>query len=72
MDEHRILLNPAAVEVLVQNGNEILVESGAGLLAGWEDKEFAAAGASISSDANSIFQCDIIAKVALLMKKRLP
>ena len=64
MDEHRILLNPAAVQVLVQNGNEILIESGAGLLAGWEDKEYAAAGASISSDANSIFQCDIIAKVA--------
>lgn len=64
MDEHRILLNPAAVEVLVQNGNKILFESGAGLLAGWEDKEFAAAGANISSDANSIFQCDIIAKVA--------
>ena len=64
MDEHRILLNPAAVQVLIQNGNEILIESGAGLLAGWEDKEYAAAGASISSDANSIFQCDIIAKVA--------
>ena len=64
MDEHRILLNPAAVQVLVQNGNEILIESGAGLLAGWEDKEYASAGASISSDANSIFQCDIIAKVA--------
>ena len=41
MDEHRILLNPAAVQVLVQNGNEILIESGAGLLAGWEDKEYA-------------------------------
>ncbi len=64
MDEHRILLNPAAVQVLVQNGNEILIESGAGLLAGWEDKEYASAGASISSDAYSIFQCDIIAKVA--------
>ena len=50
MDEHRILLNPAAVQVLVQNGNEILIESGAGLLAGWEDKEYAAAGASISSE----------------------
>ena len=71
MDEHRILLNPAAVQVLVQNGNEILIESGAGLLAGWEDKEYAAAGASISSDANSIFQCDIIAKVAPPNKKEI-
>ena len=71
MDEHRILLNPAAVQVLVQNGNEILIESGAGLLAGWEDKEYAEAGASISSDANSIFQCDIIAKVAPPNKKEI-
>jgi len=71
MDEHRILLNPAAVQVLVQNGNEILIESGAGLLAGWEDKEYASAGASISSDANSIFQCDIIAKVAPPNKKEI-
>ncbi len=71
MDEHRILLNPAAVQVLVQNGNEILIESGAGLLAGWEDKEYASAGASISSDAYSIFQCDIIAKVAPPNKKEI-
>lgn len=71
MDEHRILLNPAAVQVLVQNGNEILIESGAGLLAGWEDKEYASAGASISSDAHSIFQCDIIAKVAPPNKKEI-
>lgn len=71
MDEHRILLNPAAVQVLVKNGNEILIESGAGLLAGWEDKEYASAGASISSDANSIFQCDIIAKVAPPNKKEI-
>lgn len=64
MDEHRILLNPAAVGVLVQNGHNILVETGAGLLAGWDDKEYADAGAEIASSAAEVFQCDIIAKVA--------
>ena len=39
MEENRILLNPAAVSVLVQNGHNILVETGAGLLAGWEDRD---------------------------------
>ena len=64
MDEHRILLNPAAVSVLVQNGHNILVETGAGLLAGWDDREYADAGAEIASSAAEVFQCDIIAKVA--------
>ena len=64
MDEHRILLNPAAVGVLVQNGHNILVETGAGLLAGWDDREYAGAGAEIASSAAEVFQCDIIAKVA--------
>lgn len=64
MDEHRILLNPAAVGVLVQNGHNILVETGAGLLAGWDDREYADAGAEIASSAAEVFQCDIIAKVA--------
>ena len=64
MDEHRILLNPAAVGVLVQNGHNILVETGAGLLAGWDDREYADAGAEIASSAAEVFQCDIVAKVA--------
>ena len=64
MDEHRILLNPAAVGVLVQNGHNILVETGAGLLAGWDDSEYAEVGAEIASSAAEVFQCDIIAKVA--------
>lgn len=64
MDEHRILLNPAAVSVLVQNGHNILVETGAGLLAGWDDREYADAGAEIAPTATEVFQCDIIAKVA--------
>lgn len=64
MDEHRILLNPSAVEMLVQNGNELIVESGAGLLAGWEDSEYAEAGATITKDPTVLYQCDIIAKVS--------
>ena len=64
MDEHRILLNPATVGVLVQNGHNILVEAGAGLQAGWDDSEYADAGAEIASSAAEVFQCDIVAKVA--------
>ena len=52
---------PAAVSVLVQNGHNISRGDGCGLLAGWEDREYADAGAEIAAEASAIFQCDIIA-----------
>ncbi len=64
MNEHRILLTPESVEVLVRNGHEIKIEKGAGRLAGYTDAMYAEAGASIVQGPEYVFDCSVIAKVA--------
>lgn len=64
MNEHRILLTPDSVQVLVNLGHDIKIESGAGDLAGFNDSMYADAGAEITSSSLEVFQCEIIAKVA--------
>lgn len=61
--ESRVCLTPDAVSALVANGNKILLESGAGLLAGFDDKDYSDAGAEITHDTNRVFGCKIILKV---------
>ena len=64
MNEHRILLTPESVQILTRIGHSIMVEEGAGELAGFTDSMYADAGADIISDTGTIFQCAIVAKVA--------
>lgn len=64
MNEHRILLTPESVQILTRAGHSIMVEEGAGELAGFTDRMYADAGADIISDTGTIFQCAIVAKVA--------
>ncbi len=64
MNEHRILLTPESVEVLVRNGHEIRLEQGAGSSAGFTDAMYAEAGASIVRGPQEVFECAVIAKVA--------
>jgi len=64
MNEHRILLTPESVQILTRTGHSIMVEEGAGELAGFTDRMYADAGADIISDTGTIFQCAIVAKVA--------
>ncbi len=64
MNEHRILLTPESVQILTTNGHQIMVETGAGDLAGFTDRMYANAGAEIVDEPGLIFQCAIIAKVA--------
>jgi len=52
------------VQILVAQGHEIVVESGAGTLAGFPDALYANAGATIALGPEEVFQCVIIAKVA--------
>src|SRR5690554_1170686 len=53
--EKRISLTPEAVQVLVANGHEITVESGAGLDANLTDQEYSEAGATISYNSKEVF-----------------
>lgn len=62
--EHRVPLSPMAVQMLVQNGHHIIMESGCGEKANFSDFEYSNVGAEISSSPEEIFKSDIILKVA--------
>jgi len=62
--EYRVGLMPASVRELVTHGHGVLVESGAGAAIGLTDAQYVAAGASLASDASSVFaQADMVVKV---------
>ena len=62
--EYSVPLTPQSVEVLVNNGHDVFVESGAGKEANYSDKDFSESGAVICKSAAEIFQCDIILKMS--------
>ncbi len=62
--EYRVGLTPDCVGTYTNHGHEVLVQSGAGSLAGFDDTEYSEAGAVIVPEANEIFDaCDMIIKV---------
>jgi len=64
--EKRIALVPQAVGLLVANGHEVIVESGAGKAAQFQDDRFSNAGARIVYSPDEVFTADVILKVAPL------
>ena len=64
--EKRIGLTPDAVEVLVNNGHHISIETNAGEGANFTDREYADAGAEIVYSPQAIFEKSIILKVGPL------
>ncbi|MBK9292614.1 MAG: alanine dehydrogenase [Bacteroidetes bacterium] len=63
-NESRIALIPAAVKLLTEHGQQILIEERAGEKAHFSDHEYAEAGARIVRERETIFQADIILKIA--------
>ncbi|CAN5398798.1 alanine dehydrogenase [soil metagenome] len=62
--EYRVGLTPPFVAELVAAGHSVAVETGAGLGIDFQDKDYAAVGATILPDAASVFaQSDMIVKV---------
>ncbi len=62
--EYRVGLTPESARELVAHGNEVWVESGAGLGIGATDKDYERAGAKIQPDAKTIFDsCEMVVKV---------
>lgn len=61
--ERRICLTPDAVYSLTSHGHRVLIEAGAGLGAGYCDKEYSEAGAEITADTKKVFASPIILKV---------
>ena len=62
--EKRIALTPASVEILTENGHEIILENGAGLAANFTDSDYSEAGAYIVNTKKEVYQADIILKIA--------
>lgn len=62
--ESRVGLTPEAVDILVNNGHEIIIEKGAGLAANYTDTDYSENGAQIVDSKSEVYQCDIILKIA--------
>lgn len=62
--EFRVGMTPIAAREAVAHGHEVLVETGAGLGAGFADADYVAAGAKIAADAAEVFaKSEMIVKV---------
>lgn len=62
-DEHRVAATPTGVRELVSAGHSVTVGSGAGRAIGFEDADYAAAGARLASDPAAVYRADLIFKV---------
>jgi alanine dehydrogenase len=63
LQERRIALTPSSVQQLVNNGNEVWIETNAGKEAKFSDIEYSEAGAKICYDPKEIYKADVIVKV---------
>lgn len=63
MQEKRVPLTPRSVKLIVENGHEVWIESGAGKPSNFTDKEYSDAGAKIEYSHSEIFKADIVLKV---------
>lgn len=64
LQERRVALTPSSVELLVNNGHEVIVETQAGKEANFGDREYSEAGARIVYDSQEIYKsADVVVKV---------
>ncbi len=68
-DEKRVALTPEAVNLLVESGNEVIVQKGAGVGANYSDKDYSENGGLISDSPARVFSSDVIIKVAPFSSK---
>lgn len=62
-DENRVGLTPASVRELVLHGHSVVVEADCAFKLGLFDEEYSAAGATLTSDLDHLFEADLIVKV---------
>lgn len=62
-EEKRIALSPDSVAVLVNNGHQVMVETGAGNAANFTDTDYSEAGARIVYSAKEVYTADMILKI---------
>lgn len=61
--ETRLALTPEAVSLLIEEGHEVLVETGAGMGMAYSDLRYSEAGATIVESADDVFSADIVLKI---------
>lgn len=61
--EKRVVLTPEAVALLVNNGQRVIVETKAGELSKFSDREYADAGAKVAYSSKEAFDADVVLKV---------
>src|SRR6202000_1606372 len=62
--ENRIALTPLSVALLINNGHDVMLEHNAGQAANFSDKDYNDQGAKIVYDNKSVYEADIIIKIA--------
>lgn len=61
--EYRVVLTPAEIGQLTDDGVRVMVASGAGYKAGFNDEDYASAGAEITTNEEIWKSCDFVTKV---------
>ncbi|WP_099370643.1 alanine dehydrogenase [Sphingobacterium sp. 1.A.5] len=62
--ENRIPLTPLSVGLLVENGHDIILESGAGDASNFQDHHYSEQGARIVYDKKEVYKADLIIKIS--------
>lgn len=63
MQEKRVPLTPNSIKLIVDNGHEVWIQSGAGNQSKYSDNEYSDAGAKIAYSRKAIFEAEIVLKV---------
>ncbi|MEE4313521.1 MAG: alanine dehydrogenase, partial [Desulfofustis sp.] len=62
--EKRVCMVPTGVATMIANGHQVLVETGAGVGAGFQDDEYQSAGATIAATPAEVYgACDMVMHV---------
>jgi alanine dehydrogenase len=62
--ETRVCLTPEAVELLVNYGHEVIIESNAGKVANYSNHDYSERGGIILEDKKSVYHADVVLKVS--------
>ncbi len=62
INENRVALVPNSIRTITGYGHKVIVESGAGQLANYQDENYTSAGAEVTKDRGKVFASEIIIK----------
>src|ERR1700755_3025763 len=72
LQENRVALIPEAINVLVNNGHHVIVETKAGEGSKYSDNDFSEAGAEIALKKKEVYRAPMLIKSAPVMEEDIP